>query len=144
MILVILLYVSLPVVAGGVSAQGHPARRRPRRAVAYGPGRVIWLQTRPVFTMTLTSQPGDWRLVTDGDSSAVADTRYPPMRGLTAVCWALREAPEWGVLEAGFMGPAPCGGEFGLGVASIRWCASARTPIVGAHVIPQVERLALT
>lgn len=26
----------------------------------------------------LTSQPGDWRFVTDGDSSAVADTRYPP------------------------------------------------------------------
>jgi general stress protein 26 len=27
------------------------------------------------------------------------------------------------------MGPAPCGDEFGRGVASIQWCASARTPI---------------
>ena len=29
------------------------------------------------------------------------------------------------VPEAGLMGPAPCGDEFGLGVASIRWCATA-------------------
>jgi Pyridoxamine 5'-phosphate oxidase len=41
--------------------------------------------------------------------------------------------------EAGFAGPAPCGDEFGLGVASIRWCASARTPIQEAAATPETE-----
>jgi hypothetical protein len=61
-----------------------------------GPGRVIWTANPAglhddavTFVMSasvgrdrplghLTSQPGDWRFVTDGDSSAAADTRYPP------------------------------------------------------------------
>jgi hypothetical protein len=62
-----------------------------------GPGRVIWTANPAglhddavTFVMSasvgrdrplghLTSQPGDWRFVTDGDSSAAADTRYPPL-----------------------------------------------------------------